>query len=87
MRDLNEIATYLRNLDTNHYVSLGGEFGLFHPKLNRMRHYPNDVVAAWLRREDDVSNKCRPTWRNLALALEHIGQNGIAEAVRKDHDR
>lgn len=85
MRDLNGIITYLKTLDDDHCVSLGGEFGLHYPNLKRMQHNRSDIVAAWLRREDDVTNKCRPTWSNLAFALECIHQNGIAESVRKDH--
>ena len=85
MADLTEISAYLHDLDIGHCMSLGGAFGLYHPTLNRMRQYPEEVVAAWLRKQDSVSNRCPPTWRNLIRALERIGQNGIAETVKNDH--
>ena len=47
--------------------------------------YQEDVIAAWLRREDDVLQKTGvPTWRVLVTALEKIGQNGIASDISKD---
>ena len=85
MGDLNGIITYLKTLDNEHCISLGREFGLHHPNLKRMQHSRSDIVAAWLRREDNVINMCCPTWSNLVWALKRIGQNGIAETVRKDH--
>ena len=85
MRDLLEIITYLRDLESHQCVSLGVAFGILHPKLSKMTHFPDDVVAAWIRREDNVLNTCPPTWRNLARALEQINQNGIADKVKRDH--
>lgn len=39
----------------------------------------DDVVAAWLHRED----KCVPTWENLVKALRHprLKQTGIANKI------
>lgn len=66
-------------------MSLGGAFGLRRPTLDRLRQDLEGIVAAWLRKQDDVSNRCPPTWRNLVIALERIGQNGIADTVKNDH--
>lgn len=85
MTDLSEVIGYLEDLNIDHSLSLGGAFGLRNPKIKRMRRYPDDVVEAWLRREDNVPNKCPPTWRNLTAALEKIGQTGIADTVKRDH--
>ena len=85
MTDLDEVIAYLGDLNIDHYLSLGGAFGLHYPKVKRMRRYPEDVVEAWLRREDNVLSKCLPTWRNLTVALKKIDQTGIADAVNRDH--
>ena len=85
MGDLLDIITYLRDLETHQCVSLGVAFGILHPKLSKMTNFPDDVVAAWIRKEDDVLNRCLPTWRNLAKALEQVNQNGIADKVKRDH--
>ena len=84
MTDLDEVIAYLGDLNIDHCLSLGGAFGLRNPKIKRMRRYPDDVVEAWLRKEDNVLNKCPPTWRNLTAALEKIGQCGIADVVKRD---
>lgn len=85
MTDCSAVVAYLKDLDTDHCLSLGGAFGLHNPKVKRMRRYPHDVVEAWLRREDNVLNKCPPTWRSLMEALEEIDQTGIADKVNRDH--
>jgi len=45
----------------------------------------NDVIAAWLRREDQVKKKGEPSCTVL-VALEHsrVGQCGITQNIRKD---
>ena len=43
-------------------------------KLRKMTEYPDDMVAAWLRREDFVrSMSGEPTWRTLVEALRKEG--------------
>ncbi len=49
-----------------------------------MKHLPRDMVAAWLRREDNVLKASgNPTWKSLIKALETVGQKGVAEYIRK----
>lgn len=84
MEDHKEVTDYLRDLNEDHCISLGGALGLTYTNLNRMKRYPEDVVAAWLRKEDNVI-KHPPTWHNLVRALEKISQNGIAYEVRGKH--
>ena len=50
--------------------------------LRRMKSLPDEMVAAWLRREDYVSED--PTWRVLVTALRRVGQAGVAETVEHD---
>lgn len=85
MGDLNDIICYLHDMDTKQLRSLGLAFGLHHPNISKMEHFPNDLVAAWLRREENVCLQCPPSWRNLVKALEEINQIGIATDVRRDH--
>ena len=48
--------------------------------------FHDDVIAAWLRREDYVQTRGVPSWRSLVAALRDpiIGQNGIAETIAND---
>ena len=49
-----------------------------------MQQHPDDMVDAWLRKEDDVYEKSgAPTWMSLIAALKKIGQNGIAQDIEK----
>ena len=43
----------------------------------------DDVIAAWLRKEDQVTEKCEPNWTVLINALRHrrVGQTGIASKI------
>ena len=87
--DLFDITTYLANLDNDTVYTLGLALGLSQGKVKRMREsgtFTDDVVAAWLRREDHVERKGMPTWKTLVKALRHprIGQNGLANDISKD---
>ena len=46
----------------------------------------DDVLVAWLRREDSVEKKGVSSWRTLVRALRHklLGQNGIASDICSD---
>lgn len=49
-----------------------------------MKDLPGDMVAAWLRREDNVIEaNGDPTWNSLSNALKKVGQNGIASKIMK----
>ena len=71
-------------MDNDQLRRLGGSLGLRFPTLCRMNNLPDEMVAAWLRRQEDVLERSgEPTYERLALALEEIGQNGLAQDVRK----
>ena len=77
----------LRTLDRGEMVDLGGALGLFLPTLNRMQSFPRDMVAAWLKREDNVlSNSGKPSWSKLVNALKEIGQTGVAEDIKSKYN-
>ena len=61
---------------------MGGALGLTYDVLEKMKALPDDMVAAWLRREDFVVNMSgEPTWRTLVEALRKVGQEGTARDI------
>lgn len=57
-----------------------------HNNLKKMKTHPQDVVAAWLRQEDNVMSKSgEPTWRSLVKALREVGQEGVARKIEQEH--
>ena len=68
---------------------LGLVLGINQHKTKAMMNsstFLDDVIAAWLRREDQVKKKGEPSWTVLVRALEHprVGQCGISQIIRKD---
>ena len=55
-------------------------------KLEESKTFLDDVIAAWLRKEDQVIERGEPSWRVLISALKHrrVGQTGIASSIAKD---
>ena len=82
-----EISRHLRDLDNDQIVDLGAALGIKHPKLMRMRILPGDMVAAWLRREDDVLDVGDPSWKILSEALKNCGQKGLAREIQQKYQR
>ena len=87
--DLLEITDYLLNMEKNHIYHLGLVLGLTQPKLKAMKDcdtFLDNVIAAWLRKEDYVKDKGEPSWTVLISALKHprVGQTGIANDIAKD---
>ena len=88
MRDHYEISSYLFDLDNEQIVQVGLALGMNYAKLKRMRSLPGDMVAAWLRREDDVLEVSGvPTWKVLSGALKDTGQTGLAMKIQQKHQR
>ena len=48
----------------------------------------DDVIAAWLRKEDSVKEKGEPSWTVLIRSLKHrrVSQTGIADTIAKDKE-
>ena len=81
-----EISRYLMDLDNQQTVQVGLALGMNYAKLKKMRSLPDDMVAAWLRKEDDVLEVSGvPTWKGLTEALKDVGQNGIAVKIQQQH--
>ena len=82
MDDHFEVIEFLRNLDKNNLMMLGGALGLSYPKLKEMEPLRGDMVAAWLNKENLVSKKSgEPSWESLKAALKKIGQTGLADTI------
>ena len=80
------ICGYLHQMDQPQIHLLGGELGLIVFNLEKMQNLPNDMVKAWLRKEDNVKKKSGDplTWNILVKALQTIGQDGIADDILRE---
>ena len=88
-KNLLEITEYLLNMEKKHIYNLGLVMGLTQPKVKAMKDsdtFLDDVIAAWLRKEDSVKEKGEPSWTVLISALKHrrVSQTGIADAIATD---
>ena len=89
-KDLLDITDYLLDLDKSHIYHLGLVLGLRQTKVKTLKDsdtFLDDVITAWLRKEDQVTEKGEPSWTVLVNALKHrrVGQTGIANNIAKDH--
>lgn len=84
--DSADIVTYLKRMTKEQIKLLGQELGLLFFTVDGMTNLPQDMVAAWLRMEDKVTEKCGDplTWEVLVKALKKIGQNGIANTILRE---
>ena len=87
--DLTDITDYLLPLEKIYIYNLGLVLGISRHKAKKMMNsdtFLDDVIAAWLRREDQVKKKGEPSWTVLVRALEHprVGHFGISQIIRKD---
>ena len=88
--DILKITRYLRLLDKSGFLRLGMCLGLEYSSVKDLldsKTYREDVIAAWLRRKDNVEKKSGvPTWRTLVKALKNpqVKQEGIAGDIEKN---
>ena len=81
-----EISRCLDDLDNQQLVQVGLALGMNYAKLKQMCSLPGDMVAAWLRREDDVLQVSGvPTWKALSEALKSVGQTGLSMKIQQKH--
>ena len=83
MTDHYAITKHLRDLSNEDLMDLGGALGLCYSHLRNMcRPLLGEMVAAWLKREDNVlSATGEPSWASLVQALTDIHQLGIAKDI------
>ena len=80
------ITQFLSQLGNQELISVGLQLGLRYPTLKRMGSDSllNDMVHAWLRKDDDViETGGEPSFKILCEALEVCGHKGIASEIRK----
>ena len=84
MADHFEVTELLENLDKKGVIKLGTALGLSFIKLMKMEMFPDEMVASWLRGDDDVNKKSGPpSWESLATALDKTRHTDIASKARK----
>ena len=84
MDDHYVVTQELKYLSDEGLRRVGGALGLNHPHLKRMKDLPADIVASWLREDDNILEVSgSPTWASLAKALEDVGHTGVATRIRE----
>ena len=79
---------FLKDINSSQLRTLGCALGLSYSRLEKITQsdLPNEMIASWLRREDDVLERSgEPTWNTLACKLKEIGQNGVAIAIARKY--
>jgi len=76
-------------MEKTHIYNLGLVLGLSQHKVKAMKDmdtFLDDVITAWLRKEDQVIKRGEPSWTVLVSALQHhrVGKTGIASIIAKD---
>ena len=87
--DLVQVTDYLLGLQHIDIYNLGLTLGLYYPHLNKMetsKRFRDDVIAAWLQKEDQVLKMGTPTWETLVKALRdpRVNQTGVASKIAAD---
>ena len=88
--DFLEVTDYLpKDLGQTDIYNLGLTLGLNQPHVKNMRDsetFRDDVIAAWLQKEDQVTRRGLPTWESLVKALRdrRVNQIGIAERIERE---
>ena len=85
--DLFEVMMFVKDLVD--WQSLGLALGLLYPTLKRIEKEYNgnigecklEMLAAWLRQQDNVFHKGVPSWSVLQAALRRMGENQLADRL------
>ena len=87
-KDHFKVTEFLRNLDKNELIRLGEALGLSYSKLKKMEPLCEEMVAAWLKQEEDVIEQSgEPSLESLKAALKKIGQTGLVNAITDTQGR
>ena len=76
---------FLKNFSAWKYLGLA--LGLLYPTLERieMNNRAEDckmkMLAAWLQKQDNVSQKGIPSWSVLRAALQELGEHQLADRI------
>ena len=88
VNDLLNVCGYLLNLTAHQIETLGRILGLHDATVTNSRgadvaERRNSIMRAWLLKQDNVKET---SWSALETALRspHLGQNGIADTIRRE---
>jgi len=89
--DFLDITEYLIDMEKTDVYNLGLVLGLSQHKLKAnidSKSFLDDVISAWLRKEDQVIKRGEPSWTVLVMALKdrRVGQTGIASNIAKEKE-
>ena len=85
-----EVTDYLLDLTQTDIHNLGLTLGLYHRHLRSMKDsdtFRDDMIDAWLQKEDQVTKRGVPTWETLVKALKDRKVNQIKVAERIETDK
>ena len=85
--DLFEVKTALKNVVD--WIDLGLALGLHYPTLQKIddekrgkvNSCMREMLAAWLKKQDNVSQVGAPSWSVLQTALRKIEENELADTI------
>ena len=84
MKQQPKVLRYLRKLDTQELLELGGELGLNPVELDSIpsRELARRLSIWWIEEWHNVKETSgTPTWRSLTKALRQVGANGTADNI------
>ena len=91
LMDVTDYLLTMESLSSTHIeiYHLALVLGLSQSRVKGMMDSPtflDDVITAWLRREDQVNRRGVPTWENLVKALRHprLKLNEIADKIARE---
>ncbi len=84
MADHYAVTKHLRDFRSADLMELGGALGLYYPHLRNMNPLMEEMVAAWLNKEDNVfSVSGDPSWTSLTKALRNTNHLGTAKKIEE----
>ena len=88
-KDLIDVTEYFMGVGPLQLYNLGLVLGLNQQRVKGWMDSPtflDDVITAWLQREDKVDKKGAPTWKTLVKALRHqrVALVDVANKIAQD---
>ena len=87
--DLDNVKTELEGFKKSDWREFGLKAGLSYNTLNEIENNKKEVkdrfeecLACWLRREDKVDEKGKPSWKRLVEILKELGDRALADKIR-----
>ena len=83
--DSRTAISYLKELPPEKLFNIGLELGLTFDTLKKLstENFCEEMVTAWLSKEDGVANVGIPTWKFLGAILQKQNLSKVTEMIRK----